>query len=231
MQLMNSGLTCTFLPGKYRDGEKVPELYNAVYRYWHKTWKEILGASGNLDSLNVENFLRQDVIIVMHSGFEIAGALTSTYFNLSADSIFDHGYIKAFPSEIVKKLKAEGVGKVITAEYLSVTPAYRKATTDAPLSEVISGLFMKIFVQSRAKMSLATPIRPAKVHKIGEKFGWIEHGDITKSGVNCVLLTNCHEQLKTHDNPRVVRLVEDYWRTRNDLTRLTLDEDREQIAA
>jgi hypothetical protein len=193
MQLVGTDLSCTVLPGRYRSGENIPELYNSFYRYWCKTWGDVLTACGNPGALNAENFLRQDLIVILHQGFEIAGAISSSYFNLAAEPIYDHPYLKAFPSELMDSFRAKKVGHIISGEYLSVAPGFRKSTTDAPLSDILIGLLMKVFVQSEAKMTLATTIKPAKVHKIGEKYGWSELGSFNKYGLDCVLLCNSRQ--------------------------------------
>jgi hypothetical protein len=231
MQVVNDSLSCTFFPGKYKNGESVPALYNSVYRYWHKVWGEIFTAAGSPESLSAENFLRQDIIVTLHQAGQIAGIFTTSFFNLSADVTYDHPYFKTFPKKMVQKLRSESVGHIITGEYLSVTADFRKSASGVHLSDVLVGLLMKIFVEIEAKMTFATTVRPAKVHKICEKYGWSELESFTKYGLDCLLLCNSQEQVRTHDDPEVARLVESFWQSRNDFTGLTLNQRKRAQAA
>jgi hypothetical protein len=170
---------CTFLPGKYPNGVPVPSLYNEVYRHWKTIWGDIFTKAGSPASLNAENFLRQDAIIVLHRKEEIVGLLTSSFFNLSASPIFDHPYLRPFSEDLVQKLKNDGRGMVCTAEYLSVHPEFRKSLVGVSLFEVLIGLGLKMVFKLDAKMMLATTVRPAKVYECGPRFGWVEYGRST----------------------------------------------------
>ncbi len=218
-------LDCTVFPGKFRTGEAVPPLYNLAYEYWGKTWGEIFAAAGSPDSLNVDNFLRQDIVIVLHSGDQITGVITSCLFNLSATPSYDHSYFKAFPADVIRSLRENGSGLAITGEYLSVHPSFRKSHLGIALSDVLIGLLMKVFRHLDAKVSLATTVRPAGVHKIGVKFGWSELGNFKKYGLDCVLLLNSRAQHRDHNDPKVIQFVNQCWEWRVDYSGLTNHND------
>lgn len=218
---LEKSLTCTLLPGKFSHSQRVPNIYNLVFKYWETTWKEIFTNAGSPDSLNVENFLRQDIIICLHNDSEIAGIITSSLFNISADAIYDHPYLRAFPISLIASLRSKGEGLILTGEYLSVKPEFRRNKAGIAISDALIGLLMKVFERTNASISLATTVRPAKVHKIGEKFGWSELGNFTKYGLDCVLLQNSASQLRVHDDPNVNQSVEEFWTKRTDLSCLT----------
>jgi hypothetical protein len=221
---------CTFLPGKYPNGVPVPSLYNEVYRHWKTIWGDIFTKAGSPASLNAENFLRQDAIIVLHRKEEIVGLLTSSFFNLSASPIFDHPYLRPFSEDLVQKLKNDGRGMVCTAEYLSVHPEFRKSLVGVSLFEVLIGLGLKMVFKLDAKMMLATTVRPAKVYECGPRFGWVEAGTIQKYGLDCLLHFITPELAHSNTEPDVAELVEEYWSRRNDSTGLTTGADVIQLA-
>jgi hypothetical protein len=231
MKFNASDLSCTFLPGKYSNAHPVPSLYNAVYHYWKKVWGDIFTQAGSPGSLNAENFLRQDFIIALHRGDEVVGILATSFFNLGAESTFDHAYMKAFPRDFVGGLHAEGRGLATTSEYLSVHPDYRRSQIGVALSDVLVGLGLKIFSQQDGTVTLGTAVRPARSHESAFKYGYVEVGTIQKYGLDCSLLFNTQDQLHRHADPDVAALVDDYWATRNDLTGLTLTSETHRRAA
>ncbi len=216
-----SEISCTLLPGRYADGRIVPPLYNQAYRHWKKTWSEIFTRAGSPGSLCAENFLRQNLVITLHQGNRIAGILTTTFFNLSSDATFDHPYFQPFPRAIVEELWKAGNGLVITGEYLAVEPEFRKSIVGLSLADVLVGLLMKTFVQIGAKMTLATTVRPAKVHEICQAYGYSEVGQYEKYGLDCLLLQNTKEQYREHADPLVREMIESCWRKRLDCTGIT----------
>lgn len=211
-------LSCTFLPGKFDCKQQVPNLYNEVYKAWRKIWKEIFIAAGSPDSLNTESFLRQNIIFTLHHGDEIAGILTTTFFNLSALATFDHAYFRPFPTELIKSLESNPTGVLITSEYLSVHPDYRKSIVGVSLSEVLIGMVVRVLIQLNAKMLLGTAVRPAGVHKSCKKFGYKEVGSYEKYGLDCVLLSNTPEEAHEHADPKIRMLISQYWNNKTDLT-------------
>jgi hypothetical protein len=223
-------LSCTLLPGKYPDGKPVPQLYNEVYQYWKKTWQEIFTRAGSPDSLNAENFLRQDVIVVLHRGNEIAGIETSSFFNLSAEPTFDHGYLRPVPAEFMEKLRSIGAGILTTGEYLSVQPEFRRSEVGVPLSEVLIGLCKKVFRESHARIMLGTAVKSARVHESVKRFGSVEVGSFQKYGLDCLLFYNDSKNMHDHDDPEVAALVDHFWMRKKDLTGLMSDEDMSRVA-
>lgn len=216
-----SDISCTLLPGNFPRAEVVPPLYNRVYDSWHRTWKEVFTSVGSPESLNPENFLRQDILIVLHREREVVGLLTTTFLNLSARAVVDHPYFRPFPEPILRAFQRRGRGLVLTGEYLSIDPAYRRSIVGLSLSDVLIGLLMRIFTGSGADSTLATTVRPAGVHEICHRFGYRELGGYQKYGLDCVLMQNDPSTVREHDDPRVRSLIESFWESRCDLTGLT----------
>jgi len=213
-------ISCTLLPGKYASGVAVPGLYNHVYRYWRQVWGEIFTRAGSPASLNVENFLRQNVIIALHREEDVIGIVCACFFNLSAESTFDHAYLKTFPDETVRILRDQGSGLYTTYEYISIRPGFRKSEIGISLSDVLLGLCEKVFTFSDAKIALATAVRPAKIAEVLKIFGWIEVGSISKYGLDCVLLRSTPQGRRDHEDHAVSSLIEHYWKNKTDLAGL-----------
>jgi hypothetical protein len=214
-------LSCTLFPGRFPNGEIVPDLYNKSYLHWKQTWGEIFSRAGSPESLQVNNFLRQDVVACLSFNNQIAGLFTSTFFNASATLTFDHPYLHPFPDGLIQQLREQNRGIICTAEYFSLDSEFRKSALGVSLSEVLAGIALKVFISQGAVAMLGTAVRPAGVHRIGEKFGWSEIGGIQKYGLDCVLIYNNLKQAHEIDDPVISKAVDHLWNKRLDMTGLT----------
>lgn len=214
-------LSCTLLPGKWNILEKPPSLYEAAYRVWRRTWADIFTQAGSPESLAVDNFLRQDAVIVLHRESQVVGLVTSTLLNLAAENSREHSYLKPFPNHIVQTMQQLGAGILTTGEYLSVEPEFRKSFTDIPIAEILVGLCTKIFEHLDGEVALATTVRPLKLHRYLAKHGYQEVGNFQKYGLDCLLLANTKTTFQTHPSSEVRAVVDNFWSRRRDLTGLT----------
>jgi len=211
-------IQCSFLPGKFNPFEKTPELYNKAYHSWKNTWGKIFSDAGSPDSLNVENFLRQNVVVTLHHRNEVIGLVTATFFNLTSDVSVQHPYLKPFPSKMTTLLTESKSGMYMTGEYLAVHPDYRKSKLGVSLSEVLIGLIQKIFTLSQAQILFGTAVRPKKVHESCFGYGYQECGAFEKYGLDCVLLFNTQANVREHENPEIRDLINFFWNHRSDFT-------------
>jgi len=83
-------LYCSLISGKYKNHRQVPALYCDAHHMWKSTWSKIFEKAGAKCSLDIEKFLRQDVIIALHNEKDLIGVLKSTFFNLAAHGTLDH---------------------------------------------------------------------------------------------------------------------------------------------
>ena len=216
-----NNLSCTLLPGKFRNGQAVPALYNTVYHDWVQVWSEVLSKMGNPGALNLDQFLSQDIIIALHLKDQLAGVVTSNFFNLSSHATFDHPYLHSFPEALIEDFKTEGKGILMTGEYFTVCTPFRKKNLGSFVAELLVGLLLKILLHVDAKATLSTTILETKSHEIGKAFGYKIVGEKKKYGLNCMLLVNTKKQYQEHSNPQVNLMVQRLWNQRIDLTGIT----------
>jgi len=215
-------LSCTLLPGKYTQEQKVPDLYNSVYRYWKETWSEFFRKAGSPpDSLNLENFMRHAFVITVHEKEKVVGTLLSSVFHLGATPTYEHPCIAPFIHDVPQLVTRDGLdqsGACITGEYLSVHPEFRKERYGISMADVLIGILMRIFVERNFKLALAATVRSAKVDQICKKFGYTEVGSYLKCGVDCIMMYNTQQTYTAHPDPVTLKLIDDLWSRRQDDT-------------
>lgn len=225
MSLLDS-ISCTLLPGAFYDSAPVPLLYNAVYESWKKTWREVLIRAGNTpESLDVNNFTRQNIIITLHRRNQILGTATLSIFNSSAHSTYDHPYFKPFTLDLMNEARGLNSCLMLTSEYLTVEPAFRGINEGVLLSEVMIGLIVKTAMELGSRFLFGTAIRAARVDVSCKKFGYAEVGAYYKYGIDCVLLRGRAGELRNHPDETTASWIHQIWATKSNFTTLPFQEN------
>lgn len=213
-------LQCTLFSGRAADRARSP-LYQSSYRYWKETWGEIFRQAGSPESLQAENFLRQDLWFVVHAGDEVAGLISTTFFEVASASDLDHAYFRPFPEILRERLRRQQ-NLVMSGEYLCVHPGYRKSEMGLSLADVLIGLLMQAFFQLQVDTVFGTAVKAMKVQDICARYGYKEAANFQKYGLDCLLLFNNAQEFQDHPDPRVRDAVARLWATRSDLSQKTL---------
>lgn len=213
-------LQCTLFNGRSEDRAQ-DSLYQAAYTYWKQTWGEIFRQAGSPDSLQSENFLRQDLWFVVHSGSEVAGLISTTLFHVDSPSDLDHAYFRPFPEMLRERLRRQQ-NRVMSGEYLCVHPSFRKSEIGFSLADVLIGLLMQAFFQLQVDTVFGTAVKAMKVQDICARYGYKEAAHFQKYGLDCLLLFNNAQEFHDHPDPRVRQCVAQLWSQRSDLSQKTL---------
>lgn len=211
-------LRCTLLPGRFQNGSGVPKLYNTAYQHWKETWSEIFTDVGSPNSLNIENFLRQTILVCLELNGEFAGMATTTFFNSHALPTFDHDFFKVFTDEKLKEFKESPL--ILSSEYLSIPKKFRKANLGFSLREIIIGFVLKVFEESNGSYLLATTVENTKTHEVCIKFGYQNIGHCQKFNLNCLLMENTPSNLKSHPDSSLQEIINRCWNEKINYTSL-----------
>ncbi|MGZ3696096.1 MAG: hypothetical protein ACXWQO_18780, partial [Bdellovibrionota bacterium] len=102
--------------------------HNQIHKFWKESWLEVLqqlkAETNQLD----DDFLRQDFIASICTDAEVVAVHLYSIFALDTEASCAHRYLKGnYPPEFFEKLKAMGVRTVMSLEYLTVNPNWRKS--------------------------------------------------------------------------------------------------------
>ncbi len=203
-------LTLSLFNGKL--GSKNPTL-NRAYAHWREIWKDILVLDHHFYS---DAFLRQDIICCIHKGKEIVGLITASFFPTYLDSTENHSYLLAFPMEKILAAKGAIYPDIMSIEYLSVAPSWRKSELGISLGSVLLGLSMEAFKSSQAGCVLGTARTKLHVDEMCAQFGFAPIGRVQKYGLDCALIVNERNQVTSHPDEAVGGLVKNLWMSKRD---------------
>lgn len=190
--------------------------HNQIYRFWKETWLEVLNGlkaeSGGL----ADDFLRQDLIAAICTENGVAAVHLYSFFSLDADSSRQHHYLAGnYPQEYFDKLKSLGVRTVMSMEYLTVNPAWRKRKCDIHIGAALGGLGLKVMQYYGIDAAIAPARRDHKVHEMA----YAEGGEgiltnVLNHNVPCDLIAIRRENVVPNPNPEVESLKNELWQSR-----------------
>lgn len=202
--------------------ENFVELHNKTYKFWKNLWQDVFKTLNFQGADLNQDFTRQDIVAVLHTDSEVAAVHLYTFFSLSADASKEHGYfLNNYPEPYQTKLREKGAQKVMTLEYMSVNPAWRKRNKDRKIhiGAILVGLALKIVEAGAADAAIAPARRDFKVNEIPYQFGGdCIAAEVVNHNVSCDLIACFRGRMKPHPDPRINAAIERLWRERRDLT-------------
>ncbi len=138
------GYELVLLPGKCLPDGMHSELYDRVYNVWKETWVKVFTDVGSPQAWNADTFFRCDLIpVILHKG-KIAAFFVATVYPLQPAVLKDHSYFSIFTKSATDTLRKRGVRNVMSYEYMTVLPDWRKAPLGFSLGAVLGELGLKI---------------------------------------------------------------------------------------
>lgn len=207
------------VPGRHLQSKSIPPVYESAYLYWKQFWQDIYTQAGSPESFLADDFFRQDYLGILTSNEETVGMLFSTVFDLNQSSTVDHRYFKFYPSSFLDALKAKGIQRVLSVEFLTANPKWRKSVTGLSYAEAIISLSMNMFRETPAEAVIGTARTDNKVHDACYKLGFqCITPAVNRRNFTVDLIAATKSDLRQHPDPTISRLVQDLWRSKIDYT-------------
>jgi hypothetical protein len=201
------------LPGRCPRDFAAVDLHNHIYRYWETFWNQIFSEISPGEVVAQEDFFRQNVVSVLLDADKIVSVHLYSFFNLKSEAALAQPYFKKnyFQSDISQMLKRD-VHTVMSMEYLTLDPKYRKSVVGFSMSELIIGLGFEVLKSSGQEAMIAPCRRDLKVDRMAEKFGAIPLGEEhIHHGVPVVNVITPLSLLRPHGDPFIAGAVEKIW--------------------
>lgn len=184
------------------------DLVNDIYEMWENTFTEVLGQSGA--SLDIGDFFRCHAAGVLLYKDEVVGFNLFTNFDFQLHAHRKHPYFQELDSETLKTITASA-RKVMTMEYFTVSPLWRRQTMEVPWGEILAGLGLNYMDQSPAHLGLGTPRTDIKVDQMCSKLGASLHGHIKKMNYQCAIVQFDKKEKREFENPLTQHWVRRLW--------------------
>lgn len=211
-----AGLSYRLISGRH-SAEEGCALHNAAYRLWHRCWESTFSELKSEAKLNPQDFLRQDIISALYDGQRAVGLLLHTYLNLELDAVREQPYLATYPAEVIDRLREEGVSKVLTMEYLTLDPLWRKSKVGLSMGEVILGLGAKLFAASGFEAMLVVTRNDRGVNQTLYGYGGrCLAAGLTKHNVPVDIVSLDRGKTRPGPNEKVNYWIEYFWGKRQD---------------
>lgn len=181
-------------------------LINQIFELWEHTFAKV--ARQNESALDPDEFFRSHYIGALMYDEEIVGFNLFTNFDLSLISATRHRYFQSLGACSPERLSLSKVKKVMTMEYFTITPAWRKQMKDAPWGEILTGMGLKFLDNSGADAILGTPRIDLKVHEMCYRLGAYDfQAPVERLNYKCAVVLFPKSSERKFENPLTQRWV------------------------
>ena len=120
-------------------------IRNDAYKAWYKLWSEVYSQSSSAYELNSDEFVRQKIVTAITHNNEVAAVHLYSFYHLDSLPDLRTKYFHFFSPEYLQHLRNRQVKSVMSMEFLTVLPEYRKSKLGVSIGLVISQLGTEIF--------------------------------------------------------------------------------------
>ncbi len=158
--------------------EQYTDLLNRVFDMWDQTFTQV--ARKNQQILDPGEFFRSHHVGVLMFEDEIVGFNLFTFFDLSLLATTRHAYFQALGTCSPTRLNSEKIKRILTMEYFTLAPQWRRQLQETPWGEIITGMGLKFLDKSSADAVLGTPRMDLRVHEMCYRLGAYNFQDPVK---------------------------------------------------
>jgi hypothetical protein len=131
------------LPGNASGQTHLLEKYNQVYEFWKNIWTDTLQKM-NLPTLEIAHFLRHNYVCAIFDKDQVVACHLYTHYDIRVAALKESEYFSQFATELIDHCRSRDINTIMTQEYMSAAPEYRKTVSQISIPEVIVGLGMHV---------------------------------------------------------------------------------------
>lgn len=214
MKPLDSAYTYYLLPSANPPAHLVG-LHNQIHGFWKESWQEVLRQLKADATQLGDDFVRQDLVAAICTGGEVVAVHLYSVFALDSDAARAHRYLTGnYPPEFFEKLRAKGVRTVMSMEYLTVSPNWRKSQGGLHMGAVIGALGLRVMEHYGVDAVIAPARRDHKVNEMAyAQGGECIIGNVMNHNVPCDLIAIQRQSVKDPP-PELARLRDQLWESR-----------------
>lgn len=188
--------------------ESEKKLLDDVYSLWEETFGHVLNSAGV--ELDHNDFFRCHAAGVLMFKNEIVGFNLFTTFDLELKAHRNHNYFRELDPHFVKSVTKHG-SKIMTMEYFTLSPLWRKQSQEIPWGEILTGLGLYYMDHSPADIVVGTPRVDLKVDAMCERLGATIQGHVEKMNYKCAVAVFEKKVERYFENPLTHHWVKKLW--------------------
>lgn len=216
------------LSGKCETEGPFSSLYEQVFSMWKEAWISIFTEAGSPQAFNPDIFFRTEIIPVIVYKNEIVGFFLASIYPLSHCMMATHSYFSIFSQECKSELVEKRVKSVMSYEYLTVTPKWRKNNLGFSIGSVLIELGLNFRNESACGAAIGVASIKAKVNSLAHDNGARTLMPLAiRGGLHCEVVVFYPENDKTSSNPLIGTFSNDLWNRRKIVNRFGHPIERE----
>lgn len=184
-------------------------LVNDIYKIWKQTFGRVLERAGV--ALDIGDFFRCHNAGVLTYQDEVVAFNLFTNFNFQLEAHRDHPYFKGLDPSVIDAVIAKS-GKVMTMEYFTVAPQWRKQNREIHWGEILAGLGLNYMDNSAVELGVGTPRKDLKVDQMCARLGATIHGYVNKMNYECAMVVFEKKETRDFENPLTRHWVNRLWK-------------------
>lgn len=208
-------LSFSLISGKRSRSVIDRKLRESAFELWEPFWKDVYITAGSDYIPKADDFLRQDLITVINYHNRTIGLLFSSFYDLKCLVNQHHSYLKFYNSEFFSYLNSQESSEVMTFEYLTLLPDYRKSIIGCNLAGIIFRLAFELWKSTAARSIIVTARNDVKVNQRLLELGLHVVQEATKQrNFECDLMAYRPGDFQELKNPQDLKIFHRLWETR-----------------
>ena len=232
MNINFNALRFIVLPGNPEPMFASSELYDASYRHFKSVWERTFTRRIGPQGYDAYGFFRQDFIMLLMHGDDIAGQLCSSLLNLESSIASDLSYLKNFDSGAQTLLRDRNCKTFATLEYSSISPNFSPRKVNFCLNDFINVLGAKYVFSRGADAAGGLPRRITGTNQKVLEAGYLKVSEKKERlGLTVDVVLGFKDQIKYAGSDFANDHLQRIWDERTDLTfsRSHLTESRREL--
>lgn len=187
-------------------------LRNRIFSSWKEIWEAVYNKSDSNYVLKAEEFERQDLVTCIKIQDKIAAIHLYSFHHLDSLSCRGMHYFDFFSENYFKALERHGVKTVMSMEFLTVLPDFRKTNVGFSLAATLGQLGARVWNQAGVDAVVAPARNDLKVNETAYDLGFrcIEK-ETNQRGFTCDLIALFRGDHKASADPLVNRAAMILW--------------------
>lgn len=203
-------LYCVLLPGR-RPPESLVEYYDKAYAMWHATWLATLNELDKVETLNSDDFTRQQEHLVLFFGDKAVGSASFGVLDIRKPYGYRDSVLKVWPIENLRQI-GEDNKTILVCTYMTIDPEFRGIDFIAKLKVILGGVAICLFRESGFKVMLATMRNNRGMNTLAYQLGaQCVVRDAIAHGVAVDLVKFVSDETVLHKDKAVENYILDVW--------------------
>jgi hypothetical protein len=189
-----------------------------IYNAWNQIWQKVFTGENRNFKLDPDDFFRQKLVAGIFQNNDLVAFHFYSFFDLRFKEVTQHSYFQGVAPTSFDILRDKSLNRLMSMEYLTVMPEFRKNEGQIPWAEVVISLGINVLKSTNFDVAFGTARRDVKVNKMGDRIGFNTlQSPIQKYDYDCEVMYFPKKNLLRHPELKVQFLIEELWANRIDL--------------